>query len=105
MQNGYQEQPEEQSKAILYTTDDGKAQVSLMSRDGRDWLNQKQMAELFDSVVYNCSGRQSIQGNVLKAGRHLCFLTELGFCPGFHKPMEEEVVHVEMQRLCPEDSW
>ena len=39
--------PEEESKIILYTTDDGKAQVSLMSRDGRIWLNQKQMAELF----------------------------------------------------------
>lgn len=41
------EMPEEESKVILYTTDDGKAQVSLMSRDGRVWLNQKQMAELF----------------------------------------------------------
>ena len=41
------ELPEEESKVILYTTDDGKAQVSLMSRDGRVWLNQKQMAELF----------------------------------------------------------
>ena len=38
---------EEESKIILYTTDDGKAQVSLLSRDGRIWLNQKQMAELF----------------------------------------------------------
>ena len=42
------EMPDEaESKIILYTTDDGKAQVSLMSRDGRVWLNQKQMAELF----------------------------------------------------------
>ena len=38
---------EEESKIILYTTDDGKSQVSLLSRDGRVWLNQKQMAELF----------------------------------------------------------
>ena len=38
---------EEESRIILYTTDDGKSQVSLMSRDGRIWLNQKQMAELF----------------------------------------------------------
>ena len=37
----------EGSNLILYTTDDGKATVSLMSRDGRIWLNQKQMAELF----------------------------------------------------------
>ena len=38
---------EEESKIILYTTPDGKSRVSLMSRDGRVWLNQKQMAELF----------------------------------------------------------
>lgn len=37
----------EESNLVLYTTDDGKATVSLMSRDGRIWLNQKQMAELF----------------------------------------------------------
>ena len=27
--------PEEENKIILYTTDDGKALVSLLSRDGR----------------------------------------------------------------------
>ena len=37
---------EEEDKIIFYTTDDGKSQVSLLSRDGRVWLNQKQMAEL-----------------------------------------------------------
>jgi Virulence protein len=47
MNTEHPEMPEEESKIILYTTDDGKAQVSLMSRDGRVWLNQKQMAELF----------------------------------------------------------
>ena len=36
-----------ENKIILYTTDDGRSQVSLLSRDGRVWLNQKQMAELF----------------------------------------------------------
>ena len=41
------EMPDDENKIILYTTDDGKSQVSLMSRDGRIWLNQKQMAELF----------------------------------------------------------
>ena len=45
----------EESKIILYTTDDGKAQVSLMSRDGRVWLNQKQMAELFAVSKMNIS--------------------------------------------------
>ena len=47
MKKEHPEMPEKESKVILYTTDDGKAQVSLMSRDGRVWLNQKQMAELF----------------------------------------------------------
>ena len=36
--------PEEENKIILYTTDNGRSQVSLLSRDGRIWLNQKQMA-------------------------------------------------------------
>lgn len=36
-----------ENQIILYTTDDGRATVSLMSRDGRIWLSQKQMAELF----------------------------------------------------------
>ena len=35
---------EDESKIILYTTNDGKSQVSLLSRDGRIWLNQ--MAQL-----------------------------------------------------------
>ena len=46
---------EDESKIILYTTDDGKAQVSLMSRDGRVWLSQKQMAELFAVTKMNIS--------------------------------------------------
>ena len=35
---------EEENRIILYTTDDGKSQVSLLSRDGHIWLNQ--MAQL-----------------------------------------------------------
>ena len=46
---------EEENRIILYTTDDGKSQVSLMSRDGRIWLNQKQMAELFEVTKMNIS--------------------------------------------------
>lgn len=45
----------ENSEIILYTTDDGKAQVSLMSRDGRVWLNQKQLATLFAVSKMNIS--------------------------------------------------
>ena len=44
-----------ESPIILYTTDDGKTKVSLMSRDGRVWLNQKQMAELFAVSKMNIS--------------------------------------------------
>lgn len=55
MKKEHSEMPEEESKVILYTTDDGKAQVSLMSRDGRVWLNQKQMAELFAVTKMNIS--------------------------------------------------
>ena len=40
---------------ILYTTDDGKAQVALMSREGRVWLSQKQMATLFAVSKMNIS--------------------------------------------------
>lgn len=32
---------------IIYNSDDGKAKVALMARDGKIWLNQNQMAELF----------------------------------------------------------
>ena len=55
MNTEHPELPKEESTVILYTTDDGKAQVSLMSRDGRVWLNQKQMAELFAVTKMNIS--------------------------------------------------
>lgn len=32
---------------IINNSDDGKAKVALMARDGKTWLNQNQMAELF----------------------------------------------------------
>ena len=53
MKNG--KVPDNQGDIIIYTTDDGKSQVSLMSRDGRVWLNQKQMAELFGVSKMNIS--------------------------------------------------
>ena len=46
---------EEENKIIRYTPDCRKTQVSLLSRDGRVWLNQKQMAELFDISKPNIS--------------------------------------------------
>ena len=36
-----------QSNIIIYNSIDGKASVALYAKDGKIWLNQKQMAELF----------------------------------------------------------
>ena len=47
MKERFSEMPDDENKVILYTTDDGKSCVSLTSRDGRVWLNQKQMAQAF----------------------------------------------------------
>ncbi len=35
------------SNIIIYNTTDGKSSVALYARDGKIWLNQRQMAELF----------------------------------------------------------
>jgi len=42
-----------ENKIIIYNTEDGKVSVSLMAKDGTVWLNQKLMAELFDTSVPN----------------------------------------------------
>jgi len=44
---------QEQNKMIIYETVDGKAKVTLWERDGQVWMNQKQLAELFDTSVPN----------------------------------------------------
>ena len=46
---------EEQNNIIIYTTQDGKASVALFAQDGNVWMNQKQLAELFDTSVPNIS--------------------------------------------------
>ncbi|MBL7968647.1 MAG: virulence RhuM family protein [Prolixibacteraceae bacterium] len=58
---------EDQSKKniIIYTTIDGKASVSLHAKDGKIWMNQSQLAELFDTSVPNISMHIS---NILKEG-------------------------------------
>ena len=38
-----------ESNIIIYNTIDGKASVVLYARDGRVWMNQNQLAELFDT--------------------------------------------------------
>jgi hypothetical protein len=40
---------------IIYNTDDGKAQVTLFAKEGDVWMNQNQLAELFDTSVPNIS--------------------------------------------------
>ncbi len=40
---------ETNKEIIIYKTDDGKANVSLMAKDGNIWMNQNQIAELFDT--------------------------------------------------------
>ena len=38
-----------ESNIIIYNTMDGKASVVLYARDGSVWMNQNQLAELFDT--------------------------------------------------------
>ena len=53
----------EQNDIIIYSTADGRATVSLMTKDGNVWMNQKQLAILFDTSIPNISMHIS---NVLK---------------------------------------
>lgn len=48
---------------IIYNTADGKASVSLYTKDGNVWMNQSQLAALFDTSIPNISMHIS---NVLK---------------------------------------
>lgn len=57
--------PNEQSNIIIYNTIDGKAAVALYAKDGKIWLNQKQLAELFATSVPNINMHIS---NILKDG-------------------------------------
>ena len=45
----------ENRNIIIYNTADGKASVSLYAKDGMIWMNQNQLAELFDTTVPNIS--------------------------------------------------
>jgi len=44
---------EEKKNIIIYHTADGKARVSLYAKDGTVWMNQTQLAELFDTSKQN----------------------------------------------------
>ena len=43
------------NKIIIYNTEDGKAKINLRLEDGTVWLNQLQMAELFQTTKQNIS--------------------------------------------------
>ncbi|EKB55408.1 hypothetical protein [Bergeyella zoohelcum] len=45
----------EEQNIIIYKTQDGKVRLSLYARDGSVWMNQNQIAELFDTSVPNIS--------------------------------------------------
>lgn len=46
---------EDRQDIIIYNTADGKAAVSLYARDGMVWMNQNQLAKLFDTSIPNIS--------------------------------------------------
>lgn len=45
----------EEKNIIIYNTQDGKTSVSLFTKDGTVWMNQNQLAELFDTSKQNIS--------------------------------------------------
>ena len=45
----------EQHDIIIYSSPDGKTNVSLMTRDGKVWLNQSQISDLFGTSVQKVS--------------------------------------------------
>ena len=54
-----------QQNIIIYNTKDGKASVSLYAKDGMVWMNQNQIAQLFDTSKQNIGQHIS---NILKEG-------------------------------------
>ena len=54
-----------ENNIIIYNTADGKASVSLYAKDGSVWMNQNQLAELFDTSKQNIGQHIS---NILKEG-------------------------------------
>ena len=56
---------QEHPNLIIYNTDDGKVSVILLAKEGNIWMNQLQLAELFDTSIPNISIHIS---NILKDG-------------------------------------
>lgn len=61
--------PEDNQNIIIYTTADGRSNVSLYARDGSVWMNQTQLAELFDTSKQNIGQHITniLEENELKA--------------------------------------
>ena len=53
----------DEQNIIIYRTADGRASVALFAKDGKIWLNQQQMAELFATSKHNISMHTA---NILK---------------------------------------
>lgn len=49
----------EAQNLIIYNTKDGKASVALYAKDGQVWMNQNQLAELFDTSKHRRSQQRS----------------------------------------------
>ena len=60
-----EEMENSESNIIIYNTIDGKASVVLYAHDGSVWMNQNQLAELFDTSVPNVCMHIA---NILKEG-------------------------------------
>jgi hypothetical protein len=45
----------EEQEIIIYNTEDGKASVALFAKEGDVWMNQIQLAKLFDTSKQNIS--------------------------------------------------
>src|SRR6218665_1884069 len=42
-----------EGEIIIYRTEDGKSSIALHAKDGNIWMNQSQLAELFDTSKQN----------------------------------------------------
>ena len=62
---------DEQQNIIIYRTADGRASVALFAKDGKIWLNQQQMAELFATSKPNISMHIA---NILKLQRGILLI-------------------------------
>ncbi|MBU3655708.1 MAG: hydroxyacid dehydrogenase, partial [Alphaproteobacteria bacterium] len=70
---------------ILYTTEDGRSQITLRAKDETVWLSQREMAQLFDVTTDN-------------VGLHLKNIFEDGELEEASVTEESSVVQIEGER-------